>query len=177
MISGHYTHIFSPTTINELMFGYAQDYGPSDSFPENALASLQRNTYGFNAGQLDPASNPLNLLPGMTFAASRDPPNVTYDGRFPYDLTRYVTDVSDKFTHIMGSHTLKAGITYERMRQYDGNWATDFNGLFDFQSNANNPLNTGYRVLQRYPRRLQHLHRGDGAPVFPDHLQRDRLRS
>ena len=144
MISGHYTHIFSPTTINELMFGYAQDYGPSDSFPQNSLASLQRNTYGFNAGQLGPASNPLNLLPGVTFGGISDPPNITYDGRFPYDLTRYVTDVSDKFTHIIGAHTIKAGITYERMRQYDGDWATDFNGLFDFQSSANNPLNTGY---------------------------------
>ena len=100
MVAGHYTHIFSPSTINELMFGYAQDYGPTDSFPGNALANLQRNTYGFNAGQLGPASNPLNLLPGMTFAGISDPPNITYDGRFPYDLTRYVTDVSDKFTHI-----------------------------------------------------------------------------
>ncbi len=144
MAAGHYTHIFSPTTINELMFGYAQDYGPTDSFPGNALANLQRNTYGFNAGQLGPASNPLNILPGVTFAGISDPPNVTYDGRFPYDLTRYVTDVSDKVTHILGAHTIKAGITYERMRQYDGNWATNFNGLFDFQSNANNPLNTGY---------------------------------
>ncbi len=144
MAAGHYTHIFSPTSINELMFGYAQDYGPTDSFSGNALASLQRNTYGFNAGQLNPASNPLNLLPGVTFAGVSDPPNITYDGRFPYDLTRYVTDISDKFTHIVGAHTIKAGITFEHMRQYDGNWATDFNGLFDFQSNVNNPLNTGY---------------------------------
>ncbi len=144
MIAGHYSHVFSPTTINELMFGYAQDYGPSDSFPGSSLASLQNNTYGFNTGQLNAASNPLNILPGMTFAGITNPPNVTYDGRFPFDLSRYVTDVSDKFTHILGSHTLKAGITYERMRQYDGHWATNFNGLYDFQSSANNPLNSGY---------------------------------
>ena len=144
MIAGHYTHVFSPVTINELMFGYAQAYGPTDSFPENSLAKLQRDTYGFNAGQLNPASNPLNLLPGVTFAGITNPPNITYDGRFPFFLTRYVTDVSDKFTHIVGAHTLKAGITYERMRQFDDHWATNFNGLYDFQSNANNPLNSGY---------------------------------
>ena len=33
MASGHYTHIFTPTTINQLMFGYALDYGPSELVP------------------------------------------------------------------------------------------------------------------------------------------------
>jgi hypothetical protein len=143
MAAGHYTHIFTPTTINELTFGYALDYGPSDIFQSSQLGGIQRNTYGFNAGQLNPANNPQNFLPGMTFTGVTDPPNVTYDGRFPYDLTRYVTNVSDNLTHIVGSHTLKAGFMFERMRQYDGQWATDFNGLFDFSTNANNPLNTG----------------------------------
>ena len=54
-----------------------------------------------------------------------------------------MTDVADKFTHILGTHTLKAGFMFEHMRQYNGHWATDFNGLFDFSTNANNPLNTG----------------------------------
>ena len=142
MAAGHYTHIFSPTTINELTFGTAQTDGPT-TFPQNALASIQRSTYGFNAGQLSPASNPLGLLPGMSFAGVTDPPNIVYDGRFPYNNTRYVTDIADKFTRILGSHTLKAGFTFERMRQYDQYWATNFNGTFNFGTNANNPLNTG----------------------------------
>ena len=54
-----------------------------------------------------------------------------------------MTDVADKFTHILGSHTLKAGFTFERMRQYDGTGRPNFNGLFNFGTNANNPLNTG----------------------------------
>ena len=144
MISGHYTHIFSPVTINELMYGHAQAFGPSDFFTGDSLSQLQRSTYGFNAGQLNMASNTLNLIPGMTFGGVTNAPNITFDGRFPFDLTRYVTNVSDKITHIMGAHTFKAGITYERMRQYDGHWATNFNGTYDFQSSANNPLNTGH---------------------------------
>ena len=52
------------------------DRRPDRSFPQNALASIQRSTYGFNAGQLNPASNPLDLLPGMSFAGVTDPPNI-----------------------------------------------------------------------------------------------------
>jgi outer membrane receptor protein involved in Fe transport len=143
MVAAHYTHIFNATNINELTFGYALDYGPSDVLDQQSLAAVQRSTYNFKAGQLNLANNPLNLLPGMSFSGVSDPPNVTFDGRFPYDLTRYLTDVADKFTHIAGSHTLKAGFSFEHMRQFNGLYATNFNGLFNFGTNANNPLNTG----------------------------------
>jgi hypothetical protein len=143
MAAGHYTHVFGPANINEFIFGYAQDYGPTDSFQPNALAGVQRSAIGFTAGQLSPASNSLGVIPNMTFTGVTDPPNISFDGRFPYDLTRYVTDVGDNFTHIAGNHTLKAGFMFEHMRQYDGNWAANFNGSFDFSTNANNPLNTG----------------------------------
>jgi len=143
LATGHYTHVFSPTTINQFVYGYALDFGPSDSFQQGSLAGLQRNTYGFNAGQLAPSSNPLNLLPGVSFAGVTNPPNITYDGRFPYDLTRYAIDFDDNLTHIVGSHTLKAGFLYEHLRTYNGANATNFNGLFNFGTNANNPLNTG----------------------------------
>ena len=74
----------------------------------------------------------------------QDAPTFTYDGRFPFFGTRYVTDVGDNFSKTLGAHTLKAGVFYERMRQYDGPWAANFTGMFDFGTNANNPLNTGY---------------------------------
>lgn len=142
MAAGHYTHIFSPTTINELTAGYAETYGPTTYTPSQ-LATIQRSTYGFNAGQLNASNNPLDLLPGLSFGGVTDAPSVSWDGRFPYNLTRYVTDIADNFSKVIGTHTIKAGLFFERMRQYDGPWATYFNGDFDFSTNANNPLNTG----------------------------------
>jgi outer membrane receptor protein involved in Fe transport len=142
MVAGHYTRIFSPTAVNELTVGYAETYGPT-SYTPSQLGTIQRSTYGFNAGQLNPASNPLNLLPGLTFGGVTDAPSVSWDGRFPYNLTRYVTDIGDNFSKGIGAHTFKAGVFVERMRQFDGPWATDFNGAFDFSTNANNSLNTG----------------------------------
>lgn len=132
MAAGHYTHIFSPTAVNELTVGYAETYGPT-SYTPSQLATIQRNTYDFTAGQLNSANNPLDLLPGLTFGGVTDAPSVSWDGRFPYNLTRYVTDIGDNFNKVVGAHTFKAGIFFERMRQYDGPWASDFNGAFDFQ--------------------------------------------
>jgi hypothetical protein len=143
MAAMNYRHVFSPTMVDELTLGYAYTDGPI-SFVGGSLKNLQGSTYGFNAGQLSPSNNPLNLLPGMSFGGVSDAPGITYDGRFPFYGTRYVTDVGDNLSKTLGAHTLKAGIFYERMRQYDGPWAANFSGLFDFGTNANNPLNTGY---------------------------------
>ena len=83
----------------------------------------------------------------MSFGGVQDAPSLAYDGRFPFYGTRYATDISDNISKTIGAHSLKAGIFYEWMRQYDGPWSGSsgtFAGAFDFGTNANNPLNTGY---------------------------------
>ncbi|MCX6633500.1 MAG: carboxypeptidase-like regulatory domain-containing protein [Acidobacteria bacterium] len=144
MVAGHYTHLFSPTLINEVTFGYAQMFGPmATDLSADVLKVMQRSTYGVTASQLNPASNPLNLVPGMSFGGVTGAAGLSYDGRFPFFLTRYTTEISDHLSTTLGSHTLKAGIFTERMRQYDGGWASNFTGTFDFSRNVNNPLDTG----------------------------------
>ncbi len=146
MAAANYRHIFSPTMVNEFSFGYAYTDGPL-AFQGGTLKNLQRSTYGFNAGQLNPAINPLGLLPAMSFGGVQDAPSLAYDGRFPFYGTRYVADFGDNVSKTVGSHSLKAGIFVERMRQYDGPWSGSsgtFAGAFDFGTNVNNPLNTGY---------------------------------
>jgi hypothetical protein len=88
---------------------------------------------------LNPASNPLNFVPGMSFGGVTGAASVAYDGRFPYFLTRYTTDYSDALSVTFGPHSVKAGVLIERMRQHDGGWATNFNGTYDFGRNVNNP--------------------------------------
>ncbi len=146
MAAASYRHVFSPTMVNEFTLGYAYTDGPI-AFQGGTLKNLQRSTYGFNAGQLNPVNNPLDLLPAMSFGGVQDAPGLSYDGRFPFFGTRYVTDIGDNISKTIGAHSLKAGIFYERMRQYDGPWSGSsgtFAGAFDFGTNANNPLNTGY---------------------------------
>ena len=75
MAAANYRHIFSPTMVNEFTFGYAYTDGPI-AFQGGSLKNLQRSTYGFNAGQLSPANNPLDLLPGMSFGGVQDAPSL-----------------------------------------------------------------------------------------------------
>lgn len=136
-------HIFSPALINELMVGYAYTFGPYEIVGDS-LKKLQRSTYGFTAGSLNPANNPLDLLPAMTFGGVVGAASLNYDGRFPFNGARNVYNVSNTTSKNHGSHTVKAGVFFERLRQRDGPWATNFAGIFDFGVNVNNPLNTGY---------------------------------
>jgi hypothetical protein len=138
----HHRHIFSPTMVNEVMVGYAYTFGPPEIVGDS-LKKLQRATYGFTAGSLNPSNNPLDLLPAMTFGGVVGAPSLNYDGRFPFNGARNVYNVSNTLAKTHGSHTIKVGVFFERLRQRDGPWATNFAGLFDFGVNANNPLNTG----------------------------------
>ena len=142
-VSVRYRHIFSPTMVNELLAGYGYTFGPPE-ISDQDFKALQRATYGFTAGSLNPANNPLNLLPAMTFGGVIGAASLNYDGRFPFNGARNVYNISDTLTYVVGAHTLKVGIFFERLRQRDGPWATNFTGIFDFGVNANNPLNSGY---------------------------------
>lgn len=142
MAAIHYRHIFSPTMVNEFMIGYAWTFGPID-YTAAGLKGLQRTTYGFKAGELNPANNPLDLLPGMSFGGIVGAASLSYDGRFPFNGARNVDDISDNLSKTAGAHTVKAGFFLERQRQRDGPWATNFAGVFDFGRNVNNPLDSG----------------------------------
>ncbi|MBI3684421.1 MAG: carboxypeptidase regulatory-like domain-containing protein [Acidobacteria bacterium] len=142
-VSIHHRRIFSPTFVNELMFGYAYTFGPPVITDED-MKALQRSTYGFKAGSLNPANNPLDLLPAMSFGGVVGASSLSYDGRFPFNGARNVYNISDTVAKTFGAHTVKAGVFIERLRQRDGPWANNFAGAFDFGVNANNPLNSGH---------------------------------
>ena len=143
MATAHWTHIISPTLVNEAVFGYAQLIGPTATgLDASVLKGIQTTTYDYTAKQLNPTSNPLNFVPGMSFGGVTGAASVSFDGRFPFFLTRYTTDYSNSLSAILGPHSVKAGVLIERMRQHDGGWATNFNGTFDFGRNVNNPLDT-----------------------------------
>ncbi len=143
LVTGHYTHVFSPRLVNEAVFGYGQMYGPTATgLTPGVVQGIQGTNYGYTASQLNPSNNPLGFLPGMSFGGLPGAAAISYDGRFPYSLTRWVVDYSDNVSMTLGSHALKAGIFAERMRQYDSGWAGNFNGTYNFNRNVNNPFDT-----------------------------------
>ncbi|MCL5736295.1 MAG: carboxypeptidase regulatory-like domain-containing protein, partial [Actinobacteria bacterium] len=145
MVTGRHTHLFSPRIVNELTFGYAQMIGPTaKNMSADVIKGIQQSTFSFAARQLNPANNPMNFIPAMSFGGITGAAGLSYDGRFPYNLTRYTTNLIDSVSLNLGSHMLKAGIFIERMRQDDSGWADNFTGNFNFGRNVNNPLDSNY---------------------------------
>ncbi len=141
----HYAAIYSPTLVNEVTLGM-NGFRNTDSVGTTAqLAPNLRSTVGFDAGQFNPAINPLGILPQLTFGGVTGAANRAIDGRFPMHQTNIGYSVSDNITKTIGAHTLKAGVVGEKLLSTSYNdSANNFMGNFDFSTDANNPGDTGY---------------------------------
>lgn len=154
MATASYTRIISPRIVNELMVGafYSTEQGPPVS--DEALARLQKPTYGLQGlPQFAPANNPLNLIPQAQFGSLPNSgfasPQIDFDGRFP--LNGYDSEItaSNKMTWTTGPHTFKFGGRWDKdaFRQAR---ASTFTGEFNFQHNVNNPRSTGYAYANAF---------------------------
>ena len=140
---GRYQKIFSPTLINEFNGSYSTR-PLNNSISDDALASIQRDKIGFTLGQLNPPSNPLNLIPNMSFGGVPNAVAVSMDGRTPLTTTHEIISISDNLTKTFTSHTLKLGFYYDRLWAENQPTGGAFNGSFNFGRNVNNPLETDY---------------------------------
>ena len=142
VLIARYQRIFSPSLINEFSFNYG--HRPQmDRYEESDLKRNQRDTVGFTTGQFSPSANPLNLIPNATFGGVTAAANLLIENRFPLSISFDSASFNDTLTKIVGSHTIKAGILFDRVHtnRFEG---TAFNGTVDFSRNVNNPLDSGY---------------------------------
>ncbi|MCX6628589.1 MAG: carboxypeptidase regulatory-like domain-containing protein, partial [Candidatus Solibacter sp.] len=65
-IAGNVTYMASPTLVNEFSVGLAR-WTEDQLIAGSELAKLQRDKLGIKLGQLYPANNPLNVIPGASF--------------------------------------------------------------------------------------------------------------
>jgi Carboxypeptidase regulatory-like domain/TonB-dependent Receptor Plug Domain len=141
-VSARYTHIFSPTILNEVTFGFLDQHA-DDLYTPAQFQPISKSAVHFNVGQFNPAANDLNVIPDATFGGVPQAANLWVEGRFPLYNRYYVYNWSENLTLTRGSHTLKAGVYVERYLRNQKK-IVPFNGSYDFQTNANNPLNTNY---------------------------------
>ena len=137
-----YTGVLSPTLINETSLGWTRR-PEGNSATEESITRNLRSTVGFTAGQFNPASNPLGLIPNATFGGIQNPANLFMEGRFPFYQQLHAFNLTNNITKTMGAHTLKAGIMVER--NYQGSLSdASYAGSFSFAPDVNNPLDTRY---------------------------------
>ena len=137
------TRTFNPTTVNEFSFGVHHSQQLIVPFDQAAVSALSKTALGITLPQFYPQLNPLNLIPWATFGGITNAASFTWDSRFPTKSDDTIFDLTNNVTKVVGLHTLKAGIYYERVRYYSGARGTNW-GQFDFSSDSSNPLDTGY---------------------------------
>ncbi|MBI4873402.1 MAG: carboxypeptidase regulatory-like domain-containing protein [Acidobacteria bacterium] len=137
-----YTRIVSPTLVNEVNFGYATR-PQGDRATGDQVAKNQRDTVGFKAGQFNPSSNPLKIIPNATYGGVTGAANLFVEQRFPHVADHTILNFTDSLAKTWGGHNSKAGIYADRLSTNRKLYAL-FNGAFAFDRNVNNPLDTGY---------------------------------
>lgn len=120
VFNGDYTHTFSSTMLNELRAGYFR-FNYASVTPQTVLPP---SSLGFNIAPQDAlASAPFISITG--YASLGFSP----DGPQPRKDTNLLG--SDIFTKILGSHSLKFGVTYEQFG-VDNPFLADNNGSYTF---------------------------------------------
>jgi hypothetical protein len=137
------THTFNASMVNEFSFGVHHSQQLIVPYDQSAVNQLSKTALGITLPQFYPQLNPLNMIPWATFGGITNAAGFTWDSRFPTKSDDTIFDFTNNLTKIVGVHTLKAGIYYERVRYYSGARGTNW-GSFDFSSDSSNPLDTGY---------------------------------
>lgn len=135
--------IFSPRWINEASFGFVRR-PEDDTLDAASIQRYQRSAIGFTAGQLHPENNPLSLIPNATFGGVVSPASLTISPLTPFHFRTPTWMFTDNISHQRGRHLFKAGVYWDRLPTTSSTAGVNFNGAFDFSTNANNPLDTRY---------------------------------
>ncbi len=139
-MSINWIRLISPAIVNEVSVGLRHDsegFVPSDG----EIDRLTRSALKYTAPQLFPANNKLGLIPratGWGGLSQTTVANINWLDRWGEVGDDYILpSITDNFTLNRESHTYKAGIYIERIRNGEapgGNWT----GTFNFSGNDSN---------------------------------------
>lgn len=132
------TKVFSPTLVNDFNFGAStrgQTFNPTDP------TLVARSKMG-NLGQWYPLGNESGAIPDVSFGGVQNGINSGI-GNIPYTNENPVFTWADNVSKIIGTHSLKFGVYFERMRK-DEVGGANTRGSMDFGRNTNNPFDSNY---------------------------------
>ncbi len=135
------THTFSPTLVNEFIFGPSNN----DLLISDISGGALRTNTGVKVPELYPNANPDGYVPGLSFSgvAGQTFPTVTFNG-VTWHNSNWTLNFIDNLTKVLSRHTLKTGIFVQNNRKDQDSLQAPANGAFVFSNNANNPLNSGH---------------------------------
>jgi hypothetical protein len=132
----NFTHVFSATSTNEFVFSYAKFV--NDNSLSNT-AAVSRAKLGFPAGSLFGASK-TDQIPNFTGGWSSGLTEINeFDfnsgiyGKGTFGKTSKAPAISDTFTKIVSTHSIKAGFYWDTQENLQAN-GSDINGNFDVEN-------------------------------------------
>jgi hypothetical protein len=138
--AGSETHIFTPTLTNEFRFGY--NYGHYAGLHENANNSTLASSLGL--GGIPFATN----NGGIPFFSVSGLSNFGSPQFYATNEYENVYQILDNVTKVAGNHTLKAGVSIQRLR-FSTSQPTQPRGTYNFNgqyTSQGGKANTGYGV-------------------------------
>lgn len=132
------THIFGPSLILEASMGVHRATEAALPLRQSDVDRLNRRNASITIPQFYPQNNPLNLIPQSSFGGVSNGVAATFENRFPLRGTDTLFIWNASLSKTRGAHVLKAGLTAERTRNFEGNDGV-FTGTFNFGRDVNNP--------------------------------------
>jgi hypothetical protein len=131
----NFTHVFNPTTTNELVFTLARYVNPSKLSNPSAVS---RKTLGFNVqGLFGTTTDQIPNFQGPWGGAFPNIEEFSFEGNFngggTFGAIKKDPAVYDNFTKVVGSHTLKAGFYWDTSEnvQSSGGLGVSNNGNYN----------------------------------------------
>ena len=156
-------HTFTPTLINEFTFGINRAKQTVDPLNDAGLDRNVRSSIGLNLPQYYPVANPFNLVPNANFGGVPNAGVLNIEQRFPFFGTNNIWNWSDNVSKLTGGHNMKFGIYVERTTR-NAQRSSAFNGTFNFNRDANNPLDSNYAYSNALLGSVQTYTEANGHP-------------
>lgn len=132
----HSTNAISATFFNEASFAVSQNtLNFSPQFPD----LVNRVKLGILIPQRNPALNPLNLIPDMTFSSIQNYANPSLSDGTPYFNQNTIYSFTDNVSKIYGSHIFKMGIYFEKTQKIQSA-GPPVRGSISFNTDSNKPF-------------------------------------
>jgi hypothetical protein len=106
-LSANLVHVFNTSTTNEFLANMGYTYDPDSPTNESAI-DRKANNFPYNY------PNYSNILPSIANSWNSDD-GIPFDydiGRYAYFIKKVQPSISDNFTKVLKTHTLKAGISW-----------------------------------------------------------------
>ncbi len=166
----NFTHVFSATTTNEFVFSYAE-FVNNNSLTNVSASS--RTKLGFPVQSIFGSAHATDQIPnstggwnsGLTEINEFDFNSGIY-GKGTFGKTSKSPAISDTFTKIISTHSIKAGFYWDTQENLQAN-GSDINGNYDFETWGS--TSTYNLTLDRLMGRVQHYDEQNNDKV-PDIL-------